>query len=126
MFQGKKYEPGPNSHWKANYPEGMKCLAVAGRIHVAKTSSQYRRFTDDFPHQERGNIWTDTRTGNFTDEKIYVVQTNLKVAERYILLTTDPGDLVFDPTCGSGTQPPDFPRRASRCRDTNGPPGSVN
>lgn len=103
IFEGNKYEPGPNSHWKANYPEGMKRLAAAGRIHVAKNSIQYRRFADDFPYQERGNIWTDTRTGSFTDEKIYVVQTNLKVAERCILLTTDPGDLVFDPTCGSGT-----------------------
>ena len=81
----------------------MKRLAAAGRIHVARNSIQYRRFADDFPYQERGNIWTDTRTGSFTDEKIYVVQTNLKVAERCILLTTDPGDLVFDPTCGSGT-----------------------
>ncbi len=103
IFEGKKYEPGPNSHWKANYPEGMKRLAVAGRIHVAKNSIQHRRFADDFPYQERGNIWTDTRTGSFTDEKIYVVQTNVKVVERCILLTTDPGDLVFDPTCGSGT-----------------------
>jgi len=103
IFEGKKYEPGSNSHWKANYPEGMKRLAAAGRIHVARNSIQYRRFADDFPYQERGNIWTDTRTGSFTDEKIYVVQTNLKVAERCILLTTDPGDLVFDPTCGSGT-----------------------
>lgn len=103
IFEGKKYEPGPNSHWKANYPEGMKRLALAGRIHVAKNSIRYRRFADDFPYQERGNIWTDTLTGNFTDEKIYVVQTNVKVAERCILLTTDPGDLVFDPTCGSGT-----------------------
>jgi adenine-specific DNA-methyltransferase len=103
IIEGKKYEPGSNSHWKANYPEGMKRLAVSGRIHVARNSIQYRRFADDFPYQERGNIWTDTRTGSFTDEKIYVVQTNLKVAERCILLTTDPGDLVFDPTCGSGT-----------------------
>lgn len=103
VFEGKKYEPGKNSHWKANYPEGMKGLAAARRIHVAQNSIQYRRFADDFPYQERGNIWTDTRTGSFTDEKIYVVQTNLKVAERCILLTTDPGDLVCDPTCGSGT-----------------------
>src|SRR5205814_4643698 len=58
---------------------------------------------DDFPLKERGNIWTDTRTGNFTDEKIYVVQTATKVVERCIHLTTDPGDLVLDPTCGSGT-----------------------
>ena len=88
---------------KANYPAGMERLAKAGRIHVAKNSIQYRRFADDFPFQERGNIWTDTRTGSFTDEKLYAVQTNPKVIERCILLSTDPGDLVFDPTCGGGT-----------------------
>jgi adenine-specific DNA-methyltransferase len=102
-FQGKTYPPGDNSHWKANYPEGMRRLGAAGRIHVAKNSLRYRRFHDDFPYQERGNIWTDTITGNFTEDKIYAVQTNTKVIERCLLLTTDPGDLVFDPTCGSGT-----------------------
>lgn len=103
VFQGKTYLPGPNSHWKANYPNGMERLAQADRIHVAKNSIQYRRFADDFPYQQFGNIWTDTLTGSFTDDKLYVVQTGLKVAERCLLMTTDPGDLVFDPTCGSGT-----------------------
>ncbi|MBL8024694.1 MAG: site-specific DNA-methyltransferase [Elusimicrobia bacterium] len=102
-FEGKVYEPGGNSHWKANYPEGMNRLAKAGRIHVAKNSIRFRRFSDDFPYKERGNIWTDTISGNFTDEKIYVVQTNAKVVQRCMLLTTNPGDLVLDPTCGSGT-----------------------
>jgi len=102
-FQDKNYLPGGNAHWKANYPEGMEKLALAGRIHVAKNSIQYRRFADDFPYQEIGNIWTDTQTGSFTDEKIYAVQTNTKVIERCLLLTTDPGDLVIDITCGSGT-----------------------
>src|SRR5690606_32941651 len=50
-----------------------------------------------------GNLWTDTLTGSFTDAKEYVVQTGPKVVERCLLMTTDPGDLVFDPTCGSGT-----------------------
>ena len=102
-YDGKTYRPSPNSHWKANYPKGMERLAAEDRIHVAKNSIRYRRFHDDFPFQERGNIWTDTITGSFTDEKIYAVQTNTKVIERCLLLTTDPGDLVFDPTCGSGT-----------------------
>lgn len=102
-YQGKTYTPGKNSHWKASYPEGMSRLAAAGRVHVAKNSIQYRRYADDFPFEEIGNIWTDTRTGSFTDEKIYVVQTNVKVVERCMLLCTDPGDLVLDPTCGSGT-----------------------
>lgn len=102
-YGGKTYLPGRTSHWKANYPAGMNKLAELGRVHVASNSIQYRRFADDFPFKERGNIWTDTLTGSFTDTKVYVVQTNLKVAERCILMTTDPGDLIFDPTCGSGT-----------------------
>ena len=102
-FEDRVYEPGANSHWKANYPIGLERLAAAGRIQATRNSLQYRRFTSDFPYKERGNLWTDTTTGGFTDEKIYVVQTNTKVVERCLLMTTDPGDLVFDPTCGSGT-----------------------
>ncbi|HOD08317.1 MAG TPA: site-specific DNA-methyltransferase [Myxococcota bacterium] len=103
MFEGNTYLPPDNSHWKANYPEGMKRLAEAGRLHLAKNSLRYRRFPEDFPFEEIGNVWTDTRTGNFTDDKVYVVQTGSKVIQRCILMTTDPGDLVLDPTCGSGT-----------------------
>jgi adenine-specific DNA-methyltransferase len=102
-FQGKVFLPGANSHWKANYPAGMHRLAAANRIHTAANSIRYRRFASDFPYSEIGNIWTDTIAGNFTADKIYVVQTNAKVVERCIHLSTDPGDLVLDPTCGSGT-----------------------
>ncbi|HUY09175.1 MAG TPA: site-specific DNA-methyltransferase [Candidatus Dormibacteraeota bacterium] len=102
-YQGRTYLPGPASHWKANYPDGMRRLALAGRVHVAKNSIQYVRFFHDFGYQVRTNLWTDTGTGNFTDEKVYVVQTNTKVIERCLLMTTDPGDLIVDPTCGSGT-----------------------
>ncbi|MFC1452815.1 site-specific DNA-methyltransferase [Verrucomicrobiota bacterium] len=101
--EGKTYRPNDNNHWKANYPKGMQRLADAGRIHVAKNSIRYRRFFDDFPYKERGNIWTDTLTGSFTAEKLFVVYTSAKVIGRCVLLTTDPGDLVLDPTCGSGT-----------------------
>ncbi|KAB2892291.1 MAG: site-specific DNA-methyltransferase [Desulfobulbaceae bacterium] len=97
------YTTKTSDHWKASYPQGMQRLSRAGRIHVARKSIQYRKFSDDFPIQEFGNIWTDTITGSFTDDKLYVVQTNLKVIERCLLMTTDPGDLVLDPTCGSGT-----------------------
>ena len=102
-FEGKVYMPGANSHWKPNYPKGLERLAAADRIHVAANSIRYRRFASDFPYKERGNLWTDTLTGSFTDEKMYVVQTNPKVVERCLLMTSDPGDLVLDPTCGSGT-----------------------
>ena len=104
QYRGNTYDSWEkNSHWKANYPAGMERLARAGRIHVAENSIQYVRFHTDFDAAVHGNIWTDTGTGNFTDEKAYVVQTNSKVMERCILMTTDPGDLVLDPTCGSGT-----------------------
>ena len=102
-FQNKSYTPNASSHWKANCPEGMNRLGHASRIHVARNSLQYRRFAQDFPFTSWGSIWTDTRTGSFTGKKIYVVQTNPKVIERCLLLTTDSGDLVLDPTCGSGT-----------------------
>jgi adenine-specific DNA-methyltransferase len=102
-YLGKRYEPGANSHWKAQYPDGMWRLGAAQRIHVSANSLRYVRRSDDFPWRARNNIWTDTLTGQFTDDKIYVVQTNTKVIERCLLMTTDPGDLVLDPTCGSGT-----------------------
>ena len=102
-FKGRVYEPGANSHWKAYYPDGLERLAEAGRIQATDNSLHYRRFASDFPFKERANFWTDTSTGGFTDEKLYVVQTNIKVVERCLHMTSDPGDLVFDPTCGSGT-----------------------
>jgi adenine-specific DNA-methyltransferase len=103
-FKGKTYDSWyKNSHWKANYPTGMERLAKANRIHVAENSIQYIRYHTDFDVAIHGNMWSDTGSGNFTDDKIYVVQTNAKVIERCILMATDPGDLVLDPTCGSGT-----------------------
>ena len=102
-YKGKTYEPPSGSHWKANYPDGMNRLAQAGRLHVSQNSLRFVRFADDFPWQDLNSLWTDTVTGQFTDTKIYVVQTNTKVVQRCLLMTTDPGDLVLDPTCGSGT-----------------------
>jgi adenine-specific DNA-methyltransferase len=103
-FRGKVYDTWQkNSHWKANYPDGMDRLAKANRIHVAKNSIQYIRYHSDFNLAIHGNIWTDTGTGNFTEDKIYVVQTGTKAIARCILMASDPGDLVLDPTCGSGT-----------------------
>ncbi|MGB4584540.1 MAG: site-specific DNA-methyltransferase [Rhodoferax sp.] len=103
-FQGKTYDSwSKNSHWKASYPLGMTRLAKASRIHVAENSIRYVRFHTDFAIGVHGNVWTDTGSGSFTDDKVYVVQTNTKVIERCILMATDPGDLVLDPTCGSGT-----------------------
>ena len=103
-FRGLRVDPWTqNSHWKPSYPVGMNRLIFAERVHVATGSYRYRRFHKDFAAQPHSNIWTDTGTGNFTDEKVYVVQTGSKTVERCILMATDPGDLVLDPTCGSGT-----------------------
>ena len=104
LFQGNEYDSwAKNSHWKTSHPVGMNRLSRAGRIHMAENSIRYVRYHTDFDIAVHGNIWTDTGSGNFTDEKIYVVQTNTKVIERCIHMTTDPGDLVLDPTCGSGS-----------------------
>ena len=65
--------------------------------------SEYVRYLDDFPVFAMTNVWTDTAIGHSASDKIYVVQTDTKVIERCMLMTTDPGDLVLDPTCGSGT-----------------------
>jgi adenine-specific DNA-methyltransferase len=80
----------------------MERLGHAGRIHVSQNSIRYVRYADDFGHATYTNLWTDTGTGQFTDPKVFVVQTNTKVISRCMHLVTDPGDLVLDPTCGSG------------------------
>ncbi|EQD58248.1 DNA methylase N-4/N-6 domain protein, partial [mine drainage metagenome] len=73
-YRGVSLDPySKSSHWKPNYPVGMQRLLRAERIHVAENSFRYRRFHADFAVLPYANIWTDTGTGNFTDEKIYVV-----------------------------------------------------
>jgi adenine-specific DNA-methyltransferase len=83
--------------------EGLKRLAKSDRIWKAKNSIQYVRYLEDFDAIPVSNVWSDTQTGNFTEDKVYVVQTAQKVVQRCLLMSTDPGDLVLDPTCGSGT-----------------------
>jgi len=104
-FNGIDFDPWTgNSHWKCQYPVGVARLAKSLRLATPTPNSvSYVRYLDDFPATPISNVWMDTQTGAFTDEKAYVVQTNAKVIERCILMTTDPGDLVLDPTCGSGT-----------------------
>lgn len=98
-FAGKTYRQA----WKATRPEGRARLAGSARLHVAENSLQYVRYLNDFPLLPVTQLWIDTQTGSFTEDKVYVVQTASKVIERCLLMTTDPGDLVLDPTCGSGT-----------------------
>lgn len=102
VYQGRTFHPGPNLHWKTTV-DGLRRLARAGRLFAAKNSLRQVRTPYDFPVRALTNIWTDTTSGSFMEDKVYVVQTNPKVIERCMLMTTDPGDLVLDPTCGSGT-----------------------
>jgi adenine-specific DNA-methyltransferase len=85
--------------WKTTR-DGISRLISANRIAKPGAIPKYVRFFDDFPVQALNNIWNDT-LGNY--DKIYVVQTSNKIIERCLLMTTDPGDLVFDPTCGGGS-----------------------
>ena len=82
---------------------GLRRTARARRMIFVGNTLRYVRFLDDFSIFPYSNLWTDTTTSGFSDPKVYVVQTNRSVIERCILMTTDPGDLVLDPTCGSGT-----------------------
>lgn len=81
----------------------MKQLEYAHRLQAIGNTLRYVRFFDDFVVSPLSNIWSDTTIAGFGDPKVYVVQTATKVTQRCLLMTTDPGDLVLDPTCGSGT-----------------------
>jgi adenine-specific DNA-methyltransferase len=98
-----KFEGGNYSFRSKTPPIGLSRLARAGRIHKARNSVQYVRNLDDFGVIQVSQLWGDTGTGGFTDDKLYVVQTGVKTVQRCILMASDPGDLVLDPTCGSGT-----------------------
>lgn len=98
---GVNYLPGKGV-WKTG-PEGMDRLLAAGRLQGSGKTLSYVRFLDDFAGRPLVNLWTDTVQSGFGPSKRYVVQTNPTVVQRCILMTSDPGDLVLDPTCGSGT-----------------------
>ena len=100
-FGGRTFNPPPGRSWKSPL-EGMTRLGRAARIEqYAKGSTlRYRLFLDDYPVSPHHNIWTDTAPPT---NKVFVVQTSPRILERCLLMTTDPGDLVLDPTCGSGT-----------------------
>lgn len=101
-YQSRKVSTPPTRQWKTTKP-GMEKLAKAGRLEGSGAGLYYVRYLDDFPARPVTDRWLDTGSGGFGDDKVYVVQTGQKVIERCVLMTTDPGDLVLDPTCGSGT-----------------------
>ncbi len=100
-FEGKNYTPGKGT-FKTDL-NGLSRLAKGKRLIAIGDTLRYVRFLDDFPVYPVVNIWDDTVTSGFAAQKLYVVQTNPSVIQRCLLMTTDPGDLVLDPTCGSGT-----------------------
>ncbi|MGH9822888.1 MAG: DNA methyltransferase, partial [Blastocatellia bacterium] len=100
-FCDVKYSPGKGG-WKTS-KEGLKRLVESERLEAYGSTLSYRRFAEDFPFFRYNNLWSDTATGGYAEQRYYVVQTTTKVSQRCILMTTDPGDIVFDPTCGSGT-----------------------
>ncbi|BAZ47104.1 DNA methylase (plasmid) [Chondrocystis sp. NIES-4102] len=100
-FQKKVYRPPTNNHWKTNI-DGMQRLAKSGRIYSSGKTLSYIRYLHDFGVFPYTNFWDDTTVGGSSD-RYYVVQTSPKVIERCLLMTTDPGDLVLDPTMGSAT-----------------------
>ncbi len=104
-FDGTDYPCPKNRHWSydPNHGGEMSRLAAMGRIRVSGTSLASVLLADDNPTTGLDNVWLDTGTGSFTEEQLYVVQTSEKVIARCILMATRPGDLVIDPTCGSGT-----------------------
>ena len=103
-YQHQSFDCGPSHHWKTNPSSGMLRLANSGRIQINGNTLNYIRFVDDYPVTEFTNKWDDTAIAGFSgDKKRYVVETPTKVLQRCVLLATDPGDLVLDPTCGAGT-----------------------
>jgi adenine-specific DNA-methyltransferase len=104
-FRGIKYDCGANRHWKTTNPKGLDRLRDAKRLFGLASQLNYIRYLDDFAATTLTNVWDDTGSAGFSnaDLKLYVVQTDTTVIQRCILMTTDPGDLVLDPTCGSGT-----------------------
>lgn len=101
-LQGREFRPKPGKGW-SSHKDGMSRLQRASRLFVLGNSVRYPIFFSDYGFTNLKSDWSDTMVSGFSEPKQYVVQTALKVVQRCMLMTTDPGDLVLDPTCGSGT-----------------------
>lgn len=98
-FQGKPILPNAGKGW-LTHERGMRRLLCAGRIMPSGKAARYLRLLADFPSYELNNVWTDIAS---PPDVVYVVQSSTRLVQRCLLMATDPGDLVLDPTCGSGT-----------------------
>jgi len=101
-YKGREWLPSQKNRWKTN-EEGMAALLKANRVEATESGLYYVRYTDDFPYQPLTSLWQDTVIAGFASQKAYVVETSTKVVQRCLLMAADPGDLVLDLTCGSGT-----------------------
>ncbi|MCC6301920.1 MAG: site-specific DNA-methyltransferase [Gammaproteobacteria bacterium] len=99
---GREFHPGSGQHWKTSV-QGLEKAARSNRLLAFANTLEFVSYLNDFPLSPYTNVWTDTVSSGFSEARVYVVQTLSKVIERCLLMTTDPGDLVLDPTCGSGT-----------------------
>ncbi len=101
FFEGRSYPPKSKRHWSTS-TDGMYRTIRAGRMLSIGNDLAFDLRWEEVP-KKLGNVWEDTQSGGFGDQKLYVVETTAVIIERCVLMTTDPGDLVLDPTCGSGT-----------------------
>ena len=101
-FEGTEFRPSGKRGWSTSM-SGLDRMRYANRMYASGKTLQYKRYLSDYPVSPITASWDDTVVSGFGDSRIYIVQTSRKVVERCILMTTDPGDLVLDPTCGSGT-----------------------
>ena len=101
-YRGEQYHPGTNRQWSID-PDKIPTLLDLGILTIRGNSIFRKLYLDQSPGVALNNLWDDTARGSFGETNMYVVQTTIKPVQRCILMTTDPGDLVLDPTCGSGT-----------------------
>jgi adenine-specific DNA-methyltransferase len=99
---GRSFLPPGTRGWSTS-TSGMERLKKGGYLHIQGNGLWWKSYRDLFPFKRRSNYWSDTRIQAFLEERVYIVQTSTSAVKSCMIMTTDPGDLVLDPTCGSGT-----------------------
>jgi len=102
LFRREPFKAPPQYGWQTT-ETGLRRLELSARLHPIGKSLRWKVYHDQFPYKTLHNVWLDLRPGGFGEDRVYVVQTDARVLQRVLLMATDPGDLVLDPTCGSGT-----------------------